>query len=226
MNNIERNLWLITLPRMVLGIFIVFNIIAMFFYPGSTFLNNSSLGYSFTQNFLSDLGRTMSFSGEINFFSAQFFNMSLILAGVVFTFFYFHVRKVFLEDNQQFIALIGSVFGILGGFSLIGVGITPADLYLEFHIICATWLFRFLFIASIFYSIVIFRNDQYENKYASGYLIFTFSILLYILVSELGPDPKISQFSLILQVVSQKIILLIFMVSVYIQTLGLKRLEG
>ncbi len=119
----------------------------------------------------------------------------------------------------------GSVFGILGGFSLIGVGITPADLYLELHIIFATWLFRFLFVASLFYSIVIFRHDQFENRFMGGYLVFTFSILLYILVSEWGPDPKINQFALILQVVSQKIIILVFMVSIYIQTLGLKKLQ-
>ena len=224
MNNIERNLWLITLPRMVLVLFIIFNIIAMFFYPGSTFLNNSTLGYSFTQNFLSDLGRTMSFSGEVNFFSAQFFNMSLILAGSVFSFFYFNVSKLFLEGNQRLLALVGSFFGILGGLSLIGVGITPSDLYLDLHIIFATWLFRFFFIASIFYSIVIFRHNQYENKYACGYLIFAFSILLYVLVSEFGPDPKISLFALTFQVISQKMILLILMASIYIQTLGLKRL--
>ena len=225
LNIIKRIPWLITLPQMVLILFIVFNIIAMFAYPGSTYRNNLSPGYSFTQNFLSDLGRTVSFSGEVNFFSAQFFNMSLILAGGVFSFFYFHVWKVFLADNQRMLAQIGSIFGVLGGLSLVGVGITPADLYLELHIICATWLFRFLFVASLFYSIVIFRHDQYENKYASGYLIFTFSILLYILVSELGPDPKISHFALTFQVVTQKMILLIFIASIYIQTLGLKRLQ-
>jgi len=223
--NIDRNLWIIVFPQMVLGLFIVLNIIAMFSYSGGTYLDSLNPGYSFTRNFLSDLGRTMSFSGEVNFFSSQFFNMSLILVGSVFSIFYFHVQRVFSADNQRILSLIGSIFGVLGGLSLIGVGITPADLYLEFHIICATWLFRFLFIASLFYSIVIFRNDQYENKYASGYIIFTFSILLYILVSELGPDPKISSFALTLQVISQKMILLIFMVSVYIQTLGLKRLE-
>ena len=209
---------------MVLGLFIIFNIISMFIYPGSTYLDNLSPGYSFTRNFLSDLGRTMSYSEEINFLSAQLFNMSLIFAGGVFSCFYLNVWRVFSADNQKILALIGSIFGVLGGLSLIGVGLTPADLYLDFHIICATWLFRFFFVASVCYSFVIFRHSQLKNKYAGGYLVFTFSILLYILISELGPDPKISQFALILQVVSQKVILLIFMASIYIQTLGLKKL--
>ena len=225
MNNIEKNIWLIALPKMALGLFIVFNLIAMFLYPGSTYLNNLSSGYSFTQNFLSDLGRTLTFSGEVNFLSSQLFNMSLILVGSVFALFYLHVRKVFNSDKQKILAFIGSFFGVLGGLSLAGVGFAPADLYLEIHIVCATWLFRFFFVASLCYSIVFFRHAQFENKFVAGYLVFTFSILLYILVSELGPDPKISLFSLRLQVVSQKIILLILMAAIYIQTLGLQKLH-
>ena len=225
MNNIEKNIWLIALPKMALGLFIVFNLIAMFLYSGSTYLNNLSSGYSFTQNFLSDLGRTLTFSGEVNFLSSQLFNMSLILVGSVFALFYLHVRKVFNSDKQKILAFIGSFFGVLGGLSLAGVGFAPADLYLEIHIVCATWLFRFFFVASLCYSMVLFRHAQFENKFVAGYLVFTFSILLYILVSELGPDPKISQFSLMLQVVSQKIILLILMAAIYIQTLGLQKLH-
>ena len=44
MNNIEKNLWLIILPKMVLGLFIVFNVFAMFFFstanisPGACFV--------------------------------------------------------------------------------------------------------------------------------------------------------------------------------------------
>jgi hypothetical membrane protein len=226
MNKIEGNLWLIELPRLVLGIFVILNIIAMLSYPGGTFLDDATVGYSFTRNFLSDLGRTLSYPGEVNFLSAQLFNMALILSGVVFANFYLHVRKIFIEENQRTLALIGSFFGVLGGISLAGVGLTPADLYLELHMICATWLFRFFFVASLCYSIVIFRHSKFENKYAMGYLVFTFSILLYILISELGPSPKEVPWALTLQVVSQKMILLILMAAIYIQTMGLKKLQS
>ena len=226
MNNIEGNLWLIDLPRLVLGFFVTLNIIAMLSYPGGTYLDHATVGYSFTGNFLSDLGRSMSFSGEVNFLSSQLFNMALILSGGIFTAFYFRVQKVFAAENLHTLAIIGSFFGVLGGLSLAGVGLTPADLYLDLHIICANWLFRFFFVASLCYSVVIFRHLQFENKYAMGYLVFTFSILLYIIISELGPDPKVSQFALTLQVVSQKMILLILMGAIYIQTLGLKKLQN
>jgi len=223
MKKIADNPWLIELPRLVLGIFVILNIIAMLSYPGGTFLNDATVGYSFTRNFLSDLGRTLSYPGEVNFISSQLFNMAVILSGVVFANFYLHVRKIFTA--QKTLALIGSFFGVLGGLSLAGVGLTPADLYLDLHMICATWLFRFFFVASLCYSMVIFSHSKFENKYAMGYLVFTFSILLYIIISELGPDPKINHFALTVQVVSQKLILLILMTAIYIQTLGLQKLQ-
>ena len=129
MNNIEKNHWLVVFPQMVLRLFIILNIIAMLNYSGGTYLDHFNPGYSFTRNFLSDLGRTVSFSNEINFVSAQLFNMSIILAGGVFTLFYFHIRKVFSECGQRMPALVGSFFGVLGGLSLIGVGLTPVNLY-------------------------------------------------------------------------------------------------
>ncbi len=220
------NPWLIELPRLVLVIFVILNIFAIFSYPGGTYLDHTTLGYSLTKNFLSDLGRTISFSGEVNFLSAQLFNMTLILAGGIFTNFYIRVRKIFQGPGQAAPALIGSIFGVSGGLSLAGVGLTPADLYLDLHLICATWLFRFFFIASLCFTIVILKHEQFENKYAGGYLIFTISILAYIFISELGPDPKTNQFALGVQVVSQKMILLIFLTAIYIQTLGLQKLQN
>lgn len=219
------NPWLTIYPQLILKIFIILNIVAIFSYPGGTYINKNTADYSITQNFLSDLGKTISFSGEINFISSQLFNMSLIMAGTIFILFYINVKKIFCNNNQKHLAMIGSLFGIFGGFSLIGVGITPSDLYLDMHIIFATWLFRFFLIASICYSVVILIDENFPNRYASGYLLFTLSILLYILISELGPDPKINVFSLAIQVVAQKIILIIFMLSVYIQTIGFNKIE-
>ena len=50
------SLWLIELPRLVLVFFIILNIIAMLSYPGGTYIDHTTIGYSFTRYFLSDLG--------------------------------------------------------------------------------------------------------------------------------------------------------------------------
>ena len=99
MNNVHKKAWLITLPRQVIWLFVILNIIAMFLYPSGTHRDNLSSGYSFTKNFLSDLGRSITFSGEINFLSSLIFNIAMIISGGALSLFYFKVRKVFNEDN-------------------------------------------------------------------------------------------------------------------------------
>ncbi len=225
MNNIIIKILLIRLPRITLWIFLGLNILSMLLYPGGTYKNHFTLNYSFSHNFLSDLGRTITFSSKINFFSSQIFNISLIIAGIVYFLFYLNVIKIFQYSKQKMLAYIGSIFGMFGGISLIGVGFTPANLYLDIHILFANWLFRFMFLASLLYSIVIYYDSKYKNKYALGYLFFTICILFYIIISELGPSPQINNFALMLQVISQKIILIIFMLAIYIQTLGIEKLN-
>ena len=128
-------------------------------------------------------------------------------------------------DNQStilyYLSIIGSLTGILGGISMAGVGLTPSDLYFPAHLLCAHWLFRFFFLASLFYTIIIFKTDLIENKYASGFLVFAILILSYIIFSELGPDAAEGGKNLTMQVVAQKIILFCFLIAVYIQTKGL-----
>ena len=53
-------------------------------YPGGTLLTPSSPGYSFTHNFLSDLGMTVAYNGRPNMIGAALFALSLLTLVVVF----------------------------------------------------------------------------------------------------------------------------------------------
>jgi len=138
--------------------------------------------------------------------------------------FYFNIRNILVECNFMGLAFFGSLLGIVSGIALIGVGLTPSDLYLPLHDVAARWLFRCFFLTSICYSLIIYRSNLIENTYVIGYLIFALSILIYIFISELGPKPSESEFALTFQVVSQKIIMLILVSVVFIQTRVLQRL--
>ena len=219
----KDKLWLITLPQIYLFIFLFLQIIAMLFYSGGSYFNPENSTYSLTRNFLSDLGRYKAFSNEHNFLSSQLFNMSLIIAGSIFIMFYHKLSIIFVSYKYN-LAKIGSIFGILGGISLIMVGLTPSDLYFSLHVISAKWIFRFFLLTALTYSYLIYFSKILNYKYALGYIIFAISILLYILISELGPSPKTSEFSLTIQVVSQKIILIIMILSVYWQTKGIQKI--
>ncbi len=216
--------WLINIPQSGILLFILLNVLAMIMYPGTTMHNKLSNGYSFSNNFLSDLGRYMTYNDANNFFSCLFFNLSMIIAGCVMIIFFWHIKNIFNHQSGLlfWISIIGTSAGVAGGCSMIGVGLTPSDLYLDFHIIFANWLFRFFLLAAACYTIIIFNSELIETKYAIGYCIFACLILLYILINELGPDPREQITALQFQVVAQKSILLCFLFTVYMQTKGLE----
>ena len=68
------NFWTVKVIRFVTIFFVVAIIIASYFYPGGNIHDPAQLGYSFTHNFLSDLGGLESHSGEDNIISSVFFN--------------------------------------------------------------------------------------------------------------------------------------------------------
>lgn len=206
------------MPKYTILIFILFNFFAMIFYPGGTINNPDTSGYSFTQNFFSDLGNSISHSGEKNTISFILFNFSLSLCGVTFILLFYSIRSAF---NSTILTFLATLFGVLGGISCIGVAFTPADLLLAPHIFFANGIFRGLCIASIFYSILIFRNRSIDNKYAYGFIIFGIMVLIYILISELGPNPRLYPGALKIQVVSQKMIALWLFLSIYFYSIGL-----
>jgi len=217
-NLLNKKFWILGMPKYSILIFIAFNLIAMIFYPGGTIGNPSTEGYLFTQNFFSDLGNSISHSGENNSISFILFNFSLSLCGLTFIILFFFIKTAFKPSLLNFLA---TSFGIIGGFCCIGVAFTPADLLLQAHIFFANGIFRGLCIASVLYSILIFKKEDMDNKYAYGFIVFGLMVLIYILISELGPNPRLNPDALKLQVVSQKIITLWLFLSIYFYSIGL-----
>ena len=179
----NKKLWLIQAPQAAIFGFIILNFLAMLTYPGGILHDPSTVGYSFVNNFLSDLGRFISWNGSHNFFANLFFNSSMIIADIIFAFYFYNLRKIFNLQSTllSYLSIIGSFTGLLGGISMVGVGLTPSDLYFATHLDFAHWLFRFFFIASFSYTIIILKTDLIENKYVSGFCIFAILILSYII---------------------------------------------
>ena len=199
------------------------NIMAMVFYKGGNIHNAEFIGYSFFNNFLSDLGRVISHSGKFNFHSCLCFNMAMLIAGFTLSMFFYITPTLFNKQSKFLTTLSGlaSLFGVLGSLCMIGVGFTPADLFFKPHVMFAHWLFRFFFLSSLFIAGCIYLSKDFQNKYAMGYVIFSLIIFSYILFNEIGPKPYESTWGLYVQVLSQKAILLCFFIAVIIQTKGI-----
>jgi len=212
---------LVLLPRIALIFFVSLQILGMIVYPGGTMYDITAEGYTFSSNFFSDLGTYSSRNGEPNYFSMILFAISLTIVGITFSIYYVSLPRIFNDDIINYsLALIGSFFAIGGSICLIGTGFTPSDIVLEEHIFFANNIFHFFLITSLLYTIIIFRSNQLDKKYATGYLLFFISIFIYVLILQFGPPANAGQSALIFQVISQKMIVIVFCFSVLHQTFG------
>ncbi len=212
---------LITFPRIALIFFIFCIIASMYIYPGSTYINHDTTGYLFNQNFLSDLGRTITHGGQNNFHSSLLFNISLIFGGITYIVFFSLTHEIF---NSNTLSRIGSFLGVGGALSMIGVGLTPSDLFYDLHVFFNMWIFRFFLLSTLCYSWLIYRHNGINNYYLTGNLIFIIFLLTYVLILIYGPSPRESSFALTFQVTSQKIILFNFILSVLVQTIAYRKI--
>ena len=222
----DDKLFLVSLPRIMVGVFLFLQVLGMFNYPGGTIWNEETTEYVFTKNYFSDLGRYQAHNGEPNYLSMIFFSLSLCLVSLTFIVHYVSVLIFFQNGYKRYnniIALVGTIFSFLGAICLIGTALTPSDLVLDPHVFYANNIFHSFLVTSLMYTIVIYRSELIQNKYAAGYAIFFLSILSYVIILHFGPGPRESQAALIFQVVAQKMIVVIFILSVVYQTFGLDK---
>ena len=222
----KNKFWIVNMPTYSMIAFVILNIIAMLCYPGGNLNNPDQIGYFFSYNFFSDLGMTISHSNKNNMISCILFNTSLCIVGVTFTMLFYSIKSLFPKFKK--LSFIATLLGLLGGASFIGVAFTPSNLFLDsvgnpwLHTIFAHWIFRSLSAVSIIYSILIIKTKDFENKYAYNFVIFGIMLLAYVLYSELYlKDPRIFPEYLIKHVLSQKMVVLWMIMSIYLYSLGL-----
>jgi len=222
----KNKLWIVDMPKYSMAVFIFLNVIAMFLYPGSNLHDITQEGYSFFDNFFSDLGRYKAYSGESNLFSCLLFNSSLCIVGVCFIMLFYKIKDIFIE--HRILSFFAAFFGAISGLSYIGVAFTPADLFLDssdrpwLHIFFAHKIFESLSLASILCFILIIKTEKFDNKYAYGFIINGVMVGLYVLFSQyVFKDPSDFPEFLRPHVIAQKMVVFWILISIYLYSLGL-----
>jgi len=199
--------------------FVLLTFIAMLFYPGGTHDNPAATGYSFFNNFFSDLGLTVSPSGETSTVSFFLFTLSLTLAGLAIILFFLTSPSLFKNTPGRLPSLLGSIVGVFSGLFYIGIAFTPADLYLEWHGNFVLLAFSSFLLVVILYTIAIFLNKDYPNRYAYVYLVFAVLLAAYLWLLFLGPN------DIRIQATGQKVIVYAEIICMFIQAYGAWKIE-
>ena len=208
---------LVTQPRLNTLLFVILLFISASLFPGGTINDPEPIGYSFSRNFFSDLGI---YSSKI-LKSFILFGLSLLTVGVTFIIYF---MSFFTSKNRNIPAIIACLFGIFGSLCFSAIGLLPHNYYLDLHLFAVTWAFRSFLITSTIFSIALFKDQRFDYKYFFGYVMFAILIFLYVLVLEFGPNPKADDFALVFSVISQKIIVLVFIFSFLLQSVGNSKL--
>ncbi|NVM35244.1 MAG: hypothetical protein HWN81_06590 [Candidatus Lokiarchaeota archaeon] len=200
--------------------FILLTFIGMLFYAGGTSLDPTRPGYSFFQNFFSEIGLTVAHSGESNIIAFIFFSLAFFIVGITlmpsFIAFPFFFKDTKIE---KWLTITGSALGLFTSFCFTGITFAPADINIAAHAWFVQMGFTSGFVVSLLYSAAIFLNKTYPKKYAYNFMVFTVFLLLYLLLMFMGPSRETIE-GLTIQATAQKIILYTFAICLFIHGYG------
>ena len=216
--NLGKTTWIMLLSY--LGLLTL----AAFFYGGGNYVEKQTPYYNFFKNFISDLGRTTSHSGDDNSVSIVLFSIGMFIQLVAVLIYLVKAADFFSVEYPK-ISLLAKLSAFFGSISLLGVVLTPADvpaLY-SLHIFFANSVFNGALLTLGIYSYLFYSKGLKNVTYTL--LICSIIILGYIIFLEVGPAPWKSIESLTIHATYQKIAVLSLVGTVWAMSRGTDLLD-
>jgi hypothetical protein len=204
--------------------YVILTIIGMLIYPGGTRLDNETVGYSFTKNFLSDIARTEAYDGTAHLMGTGLYFWALLVMGSASILMFIVLRYIFREKKwTKIVSILMAITGVFAGTGLIGIGIAPSDVIYDEHMFFVFSAFLFLQLSISLLMICIYGTPRFPNKYAHALLATNIILFGYIGLMFYGPDPRSSDAGLLAQVVGQKFIVYLLIINLIYQAFGAKK---
>tara|TARA_Y100001960_G_C14481669_1_gene732120 strand:- start:1 stop:702 length:702 start_codon:yes stop_codon:yes gene_type:complete len=206
------------IPIIALLLFVAMLVFSMSIYSGGTRANFNASGYTFSENYISDLGRYISVNGQDNTSVMVVFILAFFLLGSSFFLFFYHNYYFIKEKFKPSLNIfrLATFFALCATISIVGVGLTPSDINFDDHVMFAEWIFRFFFGASVLYAISYFKINPKTKFLGVGYLILSIATGSYILFSDFQLNKILFSETLIADVLAQKFIVFSLIIGFFI----------
>ena len=188
-------------------------------YPGGHLGHYHAEGYSFTQNFLSDLGRTSQFARGYNP-TAPFYRLTLATAGVCTMIFFGGLCYVLAKSARSFWVFLCLLSGVFAGIGYIGIAWHPINVDYWSHIRYVQVGFIAFWIMTVTCGFSIQRGSFIPHWYARMLFVFAAVLGAQIAVMLLGPRSWSSGSALYLQVIAQKVVVYTEIAAMLVLTAG------
>jgi hypothetical protein len=175
-------------------------------YPGGTRLDHAAAGYSFSHNFLSDLGMTVAYSGRPNSLGALLFtlSMTIVVFGLGGTLVGF-ARLYSETPRARRLSRAAALAGLVVCGSLLGVALTPENRLLDLHIQFTMLAFRVFPLVPVLLALASRYSTALPRRLSHGWTLLTAVLVAYVVLIGWGPTTATPQ-GLILQITAQKIV--------------------
>jgi hypothetical protein len=210
--------WFRTSDRFALAGAVVLTAASIGLYPGGTFLDESTHGYSFAHNFLSDLGYTVAFNYQRNLAGAILFGLAVVLG--VFTLgtcTVATVRVLSAASAARPFARFAAVVAVLVCVGFLGVAVTPADRLMGLHVAFTFVAFRSFPVVTTLLAAATMRDDRFRTRATAGWVVLSLVLAGVIAVRHLGPSAK-TEHGLTVQVLTQKVMALAVIVVLWLES--------
>ncbi len=156
-------------------------LLAMAFYPGGTHRDPSAVGYTFSENYISDLGRVLSWSGKPNTTSRVLFTISCFVDAVFFPFFLVSFSCLFHQmDKHKISARIGCILNATASIFVCILPFYPLDTEPAEHDLIAGLAFMLSMPGTLLIAIALLSRKDYPRLYGSTLLVVCLVVTIYL----------------------------------------------
>ncbi len=212
--------WALFAPVIGSTLFFLLTIIAMFTFAGGTTFDHTSPGYSFFNNFFSDLGMVTGYTGESNMVSSTLFLFATIFCGLFMMPYFATIPTLFKKNKFNLILMIfGSILGFIAAIGYIGIGFTPWDkseASLSAHLFFVYLAFPITLPVVICYVTAFLRDKDFPKILSYVYITMGIILAIYLYLLFFGPSSG-TETGRIIQVVGQKVIVYAEIITFWIQ---------
>jgi len=174
-------------------------------YPGGTFLDESTHGYSFTHNFLSDLGGSVAFNYQRNQVGAILFGLAMVLGVFALgTCIVASVRVLSAVARARPFARLGAVTAVLVCVGYLGVAVSPQDRLMGLHQAFSLTAVHAFPVLTMVLATATMRDNRFRRRAAVGWVVLSLVLAGFLAVGHFGPGVQ-TEHGLTVQVLAQKV---------------------
>lgn len=161
--------------------FVLLTTVAMLFYPGGKFFDHNSTGYSFFENFYSDLGRYKTFSGGNKYISTFFFIIAVFqMCWFIVRFFNLFTEKISERKEYLFAKRLTKISAATYGLLLSTTAVTPYDRLFIYHALSANLSFIVMIFVAVGVGYLTYKNKQFPKSYTVVFVLLALVLSFYM----------------------------------------------